>query len=357
VSDRKPTRPFPWFTLEESVALAIAIQDKNAGRPMNRLLLAEAIGRKPGSSEYRDLLSAGFKYGLTNGSEKSRDISLTALGVRVTRPTSPEDRASALREAALSPEALKKIYTHFDNAKFPTGTFFHATLERQFGIPREHTADCEALLQANGRFAGILRDSRGAVYVLGLDLGQPAAPPTAESPNSLEGPELEAELPLTQGQSPKPSGAGVSPLPRKIFVAHGKNKRPLEQLKAILTQFKVPYEVAVDAPHEGRPIGAKVAELMKSCTSGIFIFTDDEQTKDAKDNEVHRPTDNVVFELGAGTILYGNKIVIFREEGVSFGSDFTEYGHISFEKDKLDAKTLELLKELIGLGFLEVRPT
>jgi predicted nucleotide-binding protein len=78
---------------------------------------------------------------------------------------------------------------------------------------------------------------------------------------------------------------------------------------------------------------------------------------DAQNNKILRPSDNVVFELGAGTILYGEKIVIFREEGVSFGSDFTAYGHITFEKDKLDAKAFELMKELTGLGFLQVTPT
>jgi hypothetical protein len=56
-------------------------------------------------------------------------------------------------------------------------------------------------------------------------------------------------------------------------------------------------------------------------------------------------------------VLYEEKIVIFREEGVSFGGDFTDYGHITFEKDKLDAKTLDLMKELIGPGFLQLTPT
>ena len=61
--------------------------------------------------------------------------------------------------------------------------------------------------------------------------------------------------------------------------------------------------------------------------------------------------------IGAGSALYGGKIFIFREEGVSLGSDFTEYGNITFEKDKLDAKAFELMKKLIGLGFLQVTPT
>ena len=146
-------------------------------------------------------------------------------------------------------------------------------------------------------------------------------------------------------------------IPKQIFVGHGKNKKPLEQLKTILTQFKVPFQVAIDEPHKGRPISKKVAELMQNCTSGIFIFTADEETADNEENKVQRPSDNVVFELGAGTILYQDKIVIFREDGVLFGSNFTDYGHITFEKDKLDAKAFELMKELIGLGFLQITPT
>jgi predicted nucleotide-binding protein len=65
-------------------------------------------------------------------------------------------------------------------------------------------------------------------------------------------------------------------------------------------EFKVPFQVAIDEPHKGRPIGKKVEELMRNCTSGIFIFTADEETTDAKGQKVNRPSDNVVFELGAG---------------------------------------------------------
>jgi len=169
--------------------------------------------------------------------------------------------------------------------------------------------------------------------------------------------EKETEMKGITEQAPTIAEIPAKQVTKQIFVAHGKNKKPLEQLKAILTQFKVSFQVAIDEPHKGRPISSKVAQLMRDCTSGIFIFTADEDTKDAQGNSVLRPSDNVVFELGAGIVLYGEKIVIFREEGVLFGSDFTDYGHITFEKDKLDAKAFELMKELIGLGFLQVTPT
>ena len=95
---------------------------------------------------------------------------------------------------------------------------------------------------------------------------------------------------------------------------------------------------------------------MKSCSSAIFIFTADEEYIDAQGNKSYRPSDNVVYELGAATILYENRIVIFKEEGVTFPSDFRDFGYITFEKDNITAKSMDLLKELVALGFLKIIP-
>ena len=48
--------------------------------------------------------------------------------------------------------------------------------------------------------------------------------------------------------------------------------------------------------------------------------------------------------------------MILKEEGVGLASDFSDLGYIAFEKDKLDAKTMDLLKEFIGFGLLKVTP-
>jgi hypothetical protein len=53
--------------------------------------------------------------------------------------------------------------------------------------------------------------------------------------------------------------------------------------------------------------------------------------------------------------LYGKRIVIFKESGVNFASDFSDLGYISFEKDQLEAKMGDLLKELVSFGILEIR--
>jgi predicted nucleotide-binding protein len=161
---------------------------------------------------------------------------------------------------------------------------------------------------------------------------QPVGPPLSESLKKKTGPEL--------GQA--------------IFVAHGKNKKPLEQLKRILEQFKIPFRVATDEPNLGRPIGSKVREVMESCNCAILIFTADEEFKNQKGDEVWRPSENVVYELGASGYLYGNRIVIMKEEGVDFPANFRDLGYISFGKDALDAKAMEVLKELIGFGIVKV---
>lgn len=156
-------------------------------------------------------------------------------------------------------------------------------------------------------------------------------------------------------QGPSPETGVKRELGQAIFVAHGKNKRPLEQLKKILEQFKIPYRIATDEPNLGRPIGGKVKEVMESCNCAILIFTADEEFKDAKGSEIWRPSENVVFELGAAAgYLYGNRIVIMKEDGVEFPANFRDLGYISFLKDQLEAKAMEILKELIGFGIVKV---
>ena len=139
-----------------------------------------------------------------------------------------------------------------------------------------------------------------------------------------------------------------------IFIAHGKNKKPLEQLKKILNEFKIPYKVAIDEPNIGRPISSKIREVMKSCNCAILIFTADEELRDKDGNVIWRPSENVVYELGATGYLYDNRIVIMKEDRINFPTNFQDIGYISFEKDKLEAKAMDIIKELIGFGIVRV---
>lgn len=178
----------------------------------------------------------------------------------------------------------------------------------------------------------------------------PAEPETMKPAEQQfkQAPAAPASENLTPGTAARrPSGQG-------IFIAHGKNKKPLEQLKKVLEQFRIPYKVATEEPNLGRPISGKIREIMEACNCAILIFTADEEFKNAKGETIWRPSENVVYELGASGYLYDNRLVIMKEETVTFPSNFRDVGYISFEKDQLEAKAMDVLKELIGFGIVRV---
>jgi predicted nucleotide-binding protein len=340
---------FPRHTLKNTLSVAQAIEQNNAGKPYNRIDLANAIDSSPGSSAFKAILTSSTRYGLTTGGQKAEKIELTELGACIVSPTDKSDVSSCIRSALTFPNLFKSVYEYFNNNKVPREQIFKNTLKNEFKVAPVDIEECYRIITENANDYGILVTTKAGEYLQLDKLAEKVVEPEAEQDSQEE------IKPLAQvGKAPEK--VDTVQIPKQIFIAHGKNMTPLQQLKDILTQFKVPFKVAVDEPHKGRPISKKVAELMENCSSGIFIFTADEDTIDSGGNPIFRPTDNVVFELGAGTILYQDRIVILRESGVGFGSDFTEFGRISFEKDNLKAKGLDLMKELISMGFLEVTP-
>jgi hypothetical protein len=340
------SRPFPPFTLQETLVVAAAIQERNAGKPMNRLLLADAIGRKAGSSDYRDLLSASFKYGLTLGTEKANEITLTPRGVRITKPVTPEERQGAIEEAALAPEVIGSIYRFYDNSKLPSGTFFQNVLERQFKIPRVYVAECEKLIVTNGRFAGLIRDISGSASIL-LHAGPPA--------RTLQ--EVQERTPVGRGESsPKPSGPAAAvdkPTPSapesltSVFIAHGKNKRLLDQVKQVVEFGQLTPIVVDERETTAIPVPEKVIADMHQCQAAIIIVSADSIRKDENGMDRYPINENVLIEIGAATVLYRKKVVLLWDKRVGIPSNLQGLYRCEFEGDSLDWETgLKLQKVL-----------
>lgn len=125
----------------------------------------------------------------------------------------------------------------------------------------------------------------------------------------------------------------------------------------LLTTFQIPHKVVVEEANLGRPIPQKVKETIEECGSAILIFTRDDKFFDEGGKEIWRPSENVIHELGATSFVYGDRIVIFKEKGLHFPTNFESIGYIEFESDDLTARTADLLKELIGFGLVKVTPT
>jgi hypothetical protein len=343
---------FPRNSLQDALIVPRAIWDNNAGQPFAIGDLASKVGYSPTSSTVRELLRSSQRYGLTEGSwqqDITKTIALSTLGSSIVAPTKDDNVNDSMRQALERPELFHEFISSINGKVIPPPDVFKSTLMKTFHLSKQDAEACFDILTKNIQELNLAQDLSGKMY-LRLDRLSTVVPavPTVGATE-----ETEETVPVPQAMEVPTELI----LPKQIFVAHGKNSGPLEQLEKILMKFKVAHKVAVEEPNSGRPISQKVAQLMKECSSGIFIFTADEETTDSRGNKVFRPSDNVVYELGAASVLYGNKIVIFKEEGVSFASDFRDFGYIGFEKDKLDAKAADLMLELIDLGFMQLTPT
>lgn len=358
VSPGSVLRPFPAHSLEKALIIINAIADKGGSKAMDRLLVADAIGRTPSSSEFKRLLSSSRAYGLTTGTEKADYVAPTELGLKIVKPMQPEEALHAKVQACLSVELLGKLWRQFNKQKLPDAKFLKNTLERTYQMDAQQAEEFAALIVENAKFCGILQDISGSKYIRMEEPNLAAAggAQAVQSPAN-EAPEESADdgvvMQFAPPATPPPATAEKKP---KLFLAHGKNTKPLEELKKILDGFGIQYVVAVDEPHAGRPISAKVAQLMNECTAGIFVFTKDElfhrKQKGGELEEVWRPSENVIYELGAAGILWERKIIILKEDGVSFPSDFSDLGYISFLDGEISAKAMHIMQELIKFKLL-----
>jgi CAP12/Pycsar effector protein, TIR domain len=353
--EQRARSDFPKHTLADAVRVPQAVEGANAGQPLPPVDTAMAMDISPGSSTLRTLLSAAINYGLTEGSYQADKVSLTPLGRSIVEPTSEEDKQSALVRAALTPTTFRKIYEYLKGKKLPETVFFENAVVREFGVPREHAKLCVSIFAKNMEFINALRLTRAGSW-LGSDVVPSESPDTAiRSPDKSDASGAVPDESKLYSQSNPPGLEHPEPsVKNAIFVGHGRNKKPLEQLKQILDQYQIPHRVAVDEANQGRPISTKVADLMHQCGAGILIFTADEEFKDEQGNSKWKPSDNVVYELGAASVLYGGRIIVFKEDAVDFATNFRDIGYISFERDALSNKTNELFKELIAFGLIKV---
>jgi predicted nucleotide-binding protein len=365
VQDKKAYRTFPLYTLEETLVVPQTVENERHGQPMKRLLLAEGLGEKPSSVRFRGLLSSSYKYGLTEGTEKSEDIFLTQLGLDIVQSTDPARRLAALRQAAMRSPLFRSFYEAYRNARLPG--MMSKVLVSEYGVSAEVADEVGKILVENGQFVQIIRDISGSLRLFFDDV--PATPAPAPVADVVPGAEsvardgLAASSPSTVvtpstivlDQAPPPSDHLAAPkTPRAIFIAHGKKHGPLEKLQKRLTRFQIPYKVVVDEPNLARPIPQKVKDIMAECGSAILIFTCDEKFQRENGEVVWRPSENVVYELGAASYAYGDRVVIFKEKGLYFPTNFQSIGYIEFEEEAIEAKWADLLEELIGFGLVKV---
>lgn len=353
--DKKRTKisqgDVPGISLEKATRVPRAIADSYGSDPTKPLDVAAAVDMSPTSGPFRTLCGAAVGYGLTAGGPNAPVISLQPLGRRVVSPMEVDDDKRALQDAAMKPTVARKFYDKYDGSSLPPKNIAQNVLAN-FDVPADRTSAVYDLLIENARFVNFIKTIKDREY---LDTGSaPAsAPVEPEVVTESEDPWEDHAEAVDEDPSITPPPAGATHK-NAIFLGHGSNRRPMEQLVKILNEYGIPHKQAVEEANRARPIPQKVAEVMRECGGAILVFTADKEYFDRDGNSVWRPSENVSHELGAASVLYGDRIVVFKEKGIELPSNFSSVGYIEFEKDKLGDKGIDLFRELVSMKILSI---
>lgn len=347
---------FPLTTLQQAQKIASAMVDNFAGKEGSPPDIALAIGISPTSSGWQNLAGSSIAYGLTDGGVHANTVKLTALGRRLVAPEDEGEDLAARREAILKPRISKEFFERYRRAKFPNDTIGGNVL-KSLGIPADRVQSALDIVKANGRYAGIIRDTPTGPFV-NLDspgIPAPTATPALPENDPVDESVTSAEL-STEPVKSKPAmtstpaaSSVVSPSfdakSNRAFISHGKQKEIVAQIKELLAFGNFEPVVSVERESTAIPVPEKVFEDMRSCGAGVIHVGAEGKYLDREGNEHTKINDNVLIEIGAAMALYGKKVILLVEKGVQLPSNLQGLYRCDFEGDRLDYEaTMKLLK-------------
>lgn len=265
---------FPRESLAKALTIAEAIWENFAGKGAAPHDVALALDLTPTSGGWRNLCGTSIAYGLTEGGYNANEIVLTELGRRIVAPTSEGDDASARVEAIIKPRIMGEFFRKYDKAKFPKENIAENVVIGM-GVPKERAVKSVQLIQENGIYAGVLRETKTGLFVA---LGSPSPQPqlleeeiadlNEEPPETEEAADdMEAAAKRISGSLLEQPAESVAPANNNVFISHGKNKKIVAQLKELLTFGKFTPIISVEKDTASVPVPDKVFNDMRKTVS------------------------------------------------------------------------------------------
>lgn len=166
-----------------------------------------------------------------------------------------DDDKRALREAALNPTIAQRFYSKYDGSPLPPESIARNVLTG-FGVPADKAGSVYKILLLNAEFVGFLKQIKDKQFI---DVGA-ALPPVSVSSTQMEMDDYaESNSSDTEELSPLPSSGPIvvdSPPIRShknaIFLGHGSNHRPMDQLVKILHEYGIPHKRAEEEANRAR---------------------------------------------------------------------------------------------------------
>jgi hypothetical protein len=345
---------FPLVSLPQAQKVASALVDNFAGKEGSPPDIALAIGVSPTSSAWPNLAGSAAAYGLTEGGVNAASIKLTPLGRRLVAPEQEGEDLVARRAAILGPRICKQFFERYARAKFPNDVIGGNVL-RSLGIPADRVKSALDILKANGRYAGIIRETPTGPFV---NLDSPGVPAPTATPAIAEHDDAgdSDDASAAGGASSESEESKVKLLLKnpasnfdsdsnRVFISHGKQKAIVAQIKELLAFGNFDPVISVERESTAIPVPEKVFEDMRSCGAGVIHVAAEGTYFDREKSQHTKINDNVLIEIGGAMALFGKKVILLVERGVTLPSNLQGLYRCEYVGDQLDYEaTMKLLK-------------
>jgi predicted nucleotide-binding protein len=135
----------------------------------------------------------------------------------------------------------------------------------------------------------------------------------------------------------------LQPLPRKVFVSHGRGDQWRRVQEYVERTLKIPTLELAQEANKGRTVFQKLIDESENCGFAVIVMTGDDQTTD----EQVRARENVMHEIGYFQGKYGaDRVCLLHENGVNIPSNIGGLVYIQFPKDGIEAALGGLTREL-----------
>ena len=265
-------------------------------------------------------------------------------------PEAEGEDLAARREAILRPKLLHDFFEKYRRAKFPNDVIAVNVL-KAMGLPSDRTEAALEIIKENGRYAGIIREIPTGPFI---NLDSPGVPAPTATPAFPEPSSLDAVEASIQDEVAKPSVPPAAIMTQiaaqdvkanRVFISHGKQKAIVVQIKELLAFGNFDPVVSVEREATAIPVPEKVFEDMRSCSAGVIHVGSEGKYLDKSGSELTKLNDNVLIEIGAAMALYGKKVILLVEHGVTLPSNLQGLYRCDFAGDKLEYdSTMKLLK-------------
>ena len=182
---KRAARPYPKFTLQETLVLGEAIYEFASGEKVRRLTLLGRMNKSPTSSATQNLITNSSKYGVTKGSYLAEWLELTPLGATACNLGAlPRERLEARFKLAVENIApFQRLYSEYKGKRLPIREVLKDVLsEANFEI--DDLSECVDIFVVNAKFLGVLQTIAGSEMLIPIEQALDEIPAAEAQPKA-----------------------------------------------------------------------------------------------------------------------------------------------------------------------------